>query len=212
MEVEDIDGHDGSEDGEEDGEGDAGAGEAARDPTSFAELTDGSGVLDRRADVDEDAEGDEGDSCERRTPCTVDGKPGFGGLHLAQEEAEAGDGESEAHEGEAGANPGEKGALGGKVDTRVLLGGAAHVRDYSWSSLWRGGCLPSSNGWAVPGVVAGHVSPAKCMGLYSRVCKRSRDRLIQIRDSKEESSMRHLSLGLLVIAIAVPVIAQQKRG
>jgi hypothetical protein len=58
------------------------------------------------------------------TECVVEvwGESVLGGGELAEEEAEAADGETDSHETEAGADPGEEGALGGEVDAGILFG------------------------------------------------------------------------------------------
>ena len=63
------------------------------------------------------------DQRERPVVCRVVVDGFLTAVSLAEEEAEAADGETNAHEPEASADPGEEGPLGGEVDSRVLFGG-----------------------------------------------------------------------------------------
>ncbi len=83
-------------------------------------------VTEDGGEVDDDSENDEADSGPEGEAGVVGREMGFGGVELAEEEAEAGDGESDTHEAEAGADPGEEGALGSEIDAGVLLGGLFH--------------------------------------------------------------------------------------
>ena len=118
-----IDGHaetDGCENEAKDG---GIAGDSAGLPGAGAELVNELEVAEDGAEVDDDAEGDEGYSGPKGEAGGAGGEMGFDGADLAEEETEAANGETNAHEGEAGANPCEEGSLGGEVDSGVLLGG-----------------------------------------------------------------------------------------
>jgi len=117
-----VDGHGDTECGENEAEDGGIAGDASGLPGAGAELVNELEVPDDGAEVDDDAQGDEGYAGPERKAGGAGGEMRFDGAELAKEETEAADGEADAHEGEAGANPGKEGSLGGEVDSRVLLG------------------------------------------------------------------------------------------
>ena len=84
-------------------------------------------VAEDGGEVDDDAEGYQGDAGPEGEPCGVGRKMGFAGAELAEEEAEAADCEADPHEAESGANPGEKSALGGEVDSGILFCWLVHA-------------------------------------------------------------------------------------
>jgi hypothetical protein len=95
-------------------------------PGSGGELFDDDQVIDYGCDVDDDAERDQGYSCDDGVGGGGLGGGVLGGGELAEEETEAADGEANTHEAEARADPSEEGALGGEVDAGVLLGRVGH--------------------------------------------------------------------------------------
>ena len=123
SERDEVDGHADTDGGEDEAEDDGVAGDPAGLPGAGAEFVDELDVAEDGAEVDDDAEGDEGYAGPEREAGGAGGEMGFGGAELAEEETEAADGEANAHEAEAGADPGEEGSLGGEVDSGVLLGG-----------------------------------------------------------------------------------------